>query len=106
MQVTNLTVRRLTPAELEMARKPWASAEFIPTEDYWLATFEVDGETHIAGLRKGRRHDVAEDIEQIDIQLRILDSAFDADYFMPEAEAADILTAVKAELEKRGWNLP
>ena len=106
MQITNLTVRRLTPEEFELAKKTWASGDFIPTEDYWLATFDVDGETHVAGLRKGRRSDVAPDIEQIDIQLRILDSAFDADSFLPEAQAADILTSVREELEKRRSNLP
>ncbi len=106
MQITNLTVRRLTPEELGMAKKTWASKEFNPTEDYWLATFEVGGEMHVAGLRKGRRLDVADDIQQIDIQLRVSDSAFDADKFMPEARAADILRAVSEELEKRGWNLP
>jgi len=93
MQITNLTVRRLTPQELEMAKKTWASQEFVPTKDYWLATFDVNGQQHLAGLRKGRRHDVANNIEQIDVQLRIADSAFDADKFMPEAQAADIIRA-------------
>jgi hypothetical protein len=106
MQITNLTVRRLTPEEFEMAKKTWASEDFIPTEDYWLATFDLDGEVYFAGLRRGRRRDVAPDISQIDIQLRIPDSAFDADSFKPEAEAADILIAVTEEFEKRGWNLP
>jgi hypothetical protein len=49
---------------------------------------------------------VAEDIEQIDVQLRIVDSAFEADNFMPEANAADIVRAVSEQLEKGGWNLP
>jgi hypothetical protein len=106
MKITKLTVRRLTPEELGLAKKTWANAEFIPTEDYWLATFDVDGEEHLAGLRRGRRFDVAEDISQIDIQLRIRDAAFDEDKFMPEAKAADILRAVNDELEKGGWNLP
>jgi hypothetical protein len=106
MQITNLTVRRLTPEEFELAKKTWANKDFIPAEEYWLATFDVDGETHVAGLRKGRRHDVAPDTQQIDIQLRVLDSAFDEDIFLPEASAADIVRAVTEELEKRGWSLP
>jgi hypothetical protein len=106
MQITNLTVRRLTPKEFEMAKKSWVTDGFVPAEDYWLATFDVDGETHEAGLRKGRRLDVAPGTQQIDVQLRVLESAFDADSFLPEAQAADIVRTVTEELEKRGWNLP
>jgi len=106
MQITNLTTRRLTASEFEMAKKTWASEDFIPTEDYWLANFEVDGESYFAGLRKGRRRDVSPGTEQIDIQLRIPDAAFDADRFPPEAHAADVLTFVREEMDKRGWNLP
>jgi hypothetical protein len=106
MQITNLTVRRLTPEEFEMAKTAWVTDGFVPANDYWLATFDVDGQTHEAGLRKGRRLDVSSDTQQIDVQLRVLESAFDADSFLPEAQAADIVRAVIAEFEKQGWNLP
>ena len=105
MQITNLTVRRLTPEEFEKAKTEWVTDGFAPAEDYCLATFEVDGETHQAGLRRGRRLDVASNTEQVDIQLRVAESAFDADKFLLEAQAADIVMAVIAEFETQGWNL-
>jgi hypothetical protein len=106
MQISNLRVRRLTPEEFEMAKTAWVTDGFMPAEDYWLATFEVDEETHQAGLRRGRRLDVASGTEQVDVQLRVAESAFDADKFLPEAQAADIVMAVIAEFETQGWNLP
>jgi hypothetical protein len=106
MLLSNFTVRRLTQQEFVLAKKTWASDDFLPTEPYWLAAFEIDGQPYLAGLRSGRRKDVAEDVRQIDIQLRIPDAAFDEDSFIPEAQVAAILRAVNDKLETDGWNLP
>ena len=103
MVLTNFTVRKLdnTKGELDLAKEKWASGEFISSDDLWLATFEMNGETHHAGIRLGRRVDVAEDINQIDIQLRVREEAFDADDFITEWEVANITRSVYDEFAKQ-----
>jgi hypothetical protein len=105
--LTNFAVRRLTPEERELAKGLWASGEFLPTDEYWLAEFEIDGLKRQAGIRRGRRADVAEDMDQFDIQLRISQEELDEDVpLIAEAQAADILTIVRAEWEKgEYWNI-
>ncbi len=108
MVLTSFTVRRLTPEERELAKGLWASGEFLPTDEYWLAEFKIDGLKRQVGIRRGRRADVAEDMDQFDIQLRINQEELDEDVpLIAEAQAADILTIVRAEWEKgEYWKLP
>lgn len=70
------------------------------------ATFEIDGQKHQAGIRRGRRVDVADDTDQINVQLRVREDAFDVDTFIPEAKVADIVKAVSEKFEKgEYWKL-
>jgi len=102
MVLTNFTARKLdnTKGELDLAKKKWASGEFISSDDLWLATFKINGETHHAGIMLGRRVDVAEGIWQIDVQLRVREEAFDADDFIAEWDVANITRAVYVEFAK------
>jgi hypothetical protein len=104
MVLNDFAVRKLTADEVRANKENWDRADkenhFIPTDDYWVATFELDGERHSAGIRHGRRTDVAAGTVQLDVQLFISDETFEADTFMPEARAADILRVVGAEFGK------
>src|SRR5271170_1600298 len=108
MIITNFVVRRLTPAEIELAKTLWENEEFVPSGEYWLADFEIDGLKRQAGIRSGRRSDVSKDMEQFDIQLRVNQNELDEDVpLIPEAQAADVLTVVSAEWEKgKYWEKP
>lgn len=108
MAISNFAVRRLTPAEIELAKELWADKEFLPTNEYWLADFEIDGIKRQAGIRRGRRHDVAEDIDQFDVQLRINQEELDEDRpLIAEAQVADIVRAVGEEFQKgEHWKTP
>jgi hypothetical protein len=76
--------------------------EFVQTRpNVWIASFDVDGVPYHAGIRLGHRIDVAEDIEQYDVQLRVRDEEFDSDSFIPEASVADITKLVGEQFEKR-----
>jgi len=106
MEIANFSVRRLTATESAMAAKKWASAEFIQSGEYWLATFEINGVKHHAGVQRGRRAEVAEGIDQFEVQLNVREEAFDNDTFIPEAEVADITRAVGEAFEKgEYWKL-
>jgi hypothetical protein len=98
--ITNFRVKKLRSGDIERAKVQWASSEFISSDDLWIASFDMDGETHHAGLRLGRRPDVAEDIEQLDILLRVREEAFDADKFIPEWDVGGITQAVYDEFMK------
>jgi len=100
MVLTNFTARKLHNGDLEEAKAKWASPEFISSDDLWLASFEMNGEKPYAGIRLGRRIDVAEDIEQLDVQLRVRDEAFDSDTFIPEWGVAEITRAIYDEFLK------
>ena len=101
MVLTNFAVRKLTPAELELAKGLWADGEFLPTDEYWLAEFEIGGLKRQAGIRWGRRVDVAADMQQFDVQLRINQEELDEDIpLIAEAQVADIVKAVAEEFEK------
>ena len=91
MILTNFVVRKLdnSHGELDVAKKKWASPEFISSDDLWLASFEIDGVKREAGIRRGRRVDVADDMEQIDVQLRVGEEEFDADSFISESDVAE-----------------
>jgi hypothetical protein len=95
--ITNFAVRKLTNSngELDQAKRLWKTPEFIATDDFWHATFDVDGVKREAGIRLGRRVDVAEDLDGIDINLRINEAEFDADNLIPESDVADIVRAVQ-----------
>jgi hypothetical protein len=106
MLITKFTVRKLdnTKGELDLAKQKWADSEFIPSDEYWLATFEVDGQKHQAGIRRGRRVDVASDMDEFSVQLNVREEAFEADTFLAEADVANIVRAVGEEFEKgRYW---
>jgi|HubBroStandDraft_4_1064222.scaffolds.fasta_scaffold167904_2 hypothetical protein len=107
MLITNFVVRKLdnTSGKLDAAKKVWANKDFIPSGDYWVAAFDVDGEKRYAGVCRGRRVDVADNVDQFDFQLRVNEEEFDADVFIPESEAAEILKAVSEEfMEGEYWN--
>jgi hypothetical protein len=109
MKLTNFTVRKLTNAhgELALAKEKFASKEFISSDDIWLASFEVDGVKREAGVRRGRRIDVAEDTDMVDVQLRVGEAEFDADTFIPESQVAEITKAVYEEfLNGEYWDRP
>jgi hypothetical protein len=110
MNIKTLMFRSLSPGERTAAKKVWADVdkEFIPSGRYWLAIFEVDGKTRAAGIWSGRRVDVADDIEQFRINLRVNNEEFDADDLIPEAQVADITRAIGEAFEKGEYwrNLP
>lgn len=75
---------------------------FIQTDPrVWLASFKIDGEQRVVAVRIGHAQDVAADIIQLDIQLRVNEEEFDNDSFIPEASAAGILALVSKEIGKR-----
>jgi hypothetical protein len=100
--ITNFRVQKLDNSKgaLDLARKKWADAEFVPKDDYWLGHFDMNGETHAVGIRAGHRIDVAPDILQYSFQLNVRDEAFDNDTLIPEADVADILAALEGEFYK------
>jgi hypothetical protein len=108
MVISNFEVRRLTPGEIELAKELWADSEFIPTDEFWIADFEVDGMKRQAGIKWGRSVDVAADMQQFNVQLRINQEELDEDIpLIPEAQVADIVKAVSEEFEKgEYWNCP
>jgi hypothetical protein len=108
MVIRNFSVRRLTPAERKLAEKLWADGEFLPTDEYWLADFEIDGMKRQAGIRWGRRADVAPDMRQFNVQLRVNQEELDEDIpLIAEAQVADIVKVVSQEFEKgKYWERP
>jgi hypothetical protein len=102
MTITNFTVRKLnnTYGELALAKEKFKSPGFISTDDVWIASFEIDGMKREAGIRRGRRTDVAEDVDMVDVQLRVGEVEFDADTFIPESQVAEITRAVYDEFLK------
>jgi len=104
---SNLSFRRLTTTEQRQAEKRWADDEFVPTGEYWLATFDMDGQKHYAGVRSGHGKTVAPDIRQFQINLRVSEEALDADVFIPEAIVADITREIGEAFEQgEYWNNP
>jgi hypothetical protein len=101
--LTNFAVRRLTPEEQEFAKRFWADSQFLPSNEYWLADFDLDGVKRQAGVRGGRRFDAAEDMDdQFDIELRDEDSPH-----IPETEVADIIRLVGEQFRKgEYWKRP
>jgi hypothetical protein len=67
----------------------------------WMAAFKIDGVQRVAAIRVGHDGDVADDMVQQDIHLRVNEEEFDNDTFIPEAAAGDILALVGAEVKKR-----
>jgi hypothetical protein len=98
--ITNFQVIRLNPVDAAAAQKKWASPEFVQSGKYWLASFEIDGVKHVAGIQSGRRTEITANIEQYEVQLNVRAEAFDNDVFIPEAEVADITRAVGEAFEK------
>ncbi len=100
MELKNFSVRKLTPAESALAAKKWVNPEFIQSGEYWLVTFEIGGVQHHAGIQRGRRTEVAADIDQYEVQLNVRDEDFENDTLISEAQVADITRAVGEEWEK------
>jgi hypothetical protein len=76
--------------------------EFVQTDErVWMAAFKIDGVQRVAAIRVGHDHNVADDMIQQDIHLRVNEVEFDNDEFIPEASAAEILALVSKEVEKQ-----
>jgi hypothetical protein len=105
MKITNFSARKLDDSngELSLAKQKWQTNDFIMTDDLWVATFEIDGLKRYAGIRRGRRADVAPGTNQVDIFLRVNEEEFDADKFISEADAADIIRLVTPEFLNGGY---
>jgi len=97
MELTNLKFYEITDANLraEFSRKLDIDEEFVQTQpNVWIAEFEADGTKYEAGIRLGHRHDVAADIEQTDLQLRVREVDFDHDAFLSVSRIMEISKAV------------
>jgi hypothetical protein len=103
MVLTNFTLHEITDAKLrdELNGKLAIDDEFTQTKpNVWIADFEADGVRYQAGIRVGHRHDVAPDIEQSDVQLRIRDDDFDNDAFLSTWRIWEITKLVSQEFER------
>ena len=102
MTITNFRLHKLSREHSDALKEKLANpGEFTPSEDNaYIAEFEVDGVPYHAGIRLGRRTDVAEDIEQYDAQLRIRDESWETDSFIPEWTVADILKLLRPMIDK------
>ncbi len=100
--LTNFKIHKIdnSKGDLDQLKQKMATPDFIFSDDLWIATFDLDGEAHAAGIARGRRPDVAEDIEQLHVQLRVRDEAYDADKFLAEWDVADITRSVLEEFAK------
>jgi hypothetical protein len=105
MKLTNFSLGEITDTakrdELNSIMKREDGA-FVPTSvRVWMASFEAEGIPRHAAIRLGRRPDIADDLKGYQAQLRVEESEFDADTFIPEATVADIVKLVGEEFEKR-----
>jgi hypothetical protein len=68
----------------------------------------MDGLKRQAGVRRGRRANVAEDMDMIDVQLRVNQEELDEDSpHIPEAQVADIVRLVGEEfMNGEYWKRP
>lgn len=104
MVLTNFQLFEITGVKQrdELNGKLANAGEFIQTKpNVWIASFDVDAVPYHAGIRLGHRIDVAADIEQYDVQLRVRDEEFDNDSFIPEAKVAEITKLVGEQFEQR-----
>jgi len=103
MQLTNFNIQEITDEkQRDELNEKLRDGEFIQTDPRcWVAEFDIDGVAYAAGIRIGHRAEIAADIIQQDIQLRIRDRSWEEDSFIPLATVADILRLVVAEIEKR-----
>jgi hypothetical protein len=103
MVLTNFKLHEITDAKLrdELNGKLAIDNEFTQSKpNVWIADFEADGVRYQAGIRLGHRHDVASDIEQFDVQLRIRDEDFDSDTFLSTWKIWEITKLVGEEFQK------
>jgi hypothetical protein len=100
MQLTDFSIKEVVAEITESMRRE--RGDFVHTDPrVWLAAFKIDGEQRVAVIRFGHWQDVAPEIPQLDIQLRINEEEFEQDSFIPEATAADILVLITPEVVKR-----
>jgi len=105
MHLTNFSIKEITDTAKRDGLLGYMKRDrpdFVQTDErVWMASFKVDGLQRVAAIRAGHASDVAEDIQQLDIHLRVNEEEFDNDKFIPEASAADILALISKEVEKR-----
>ena len=105
MQLTDFFIKEVTDTAKRDELNDHLKRErpqFVQTDErVWMAVFKIDGLQRVAAIRVGHANEVAADIIQLDIQLRVNEQEFDNDSFIPEASAADILVLVSKEVEKR-----
>jgi hypothetical protein len=73
----------------------------IPSSSFPATKFNKRSVRYQAGIRVGHRHDVASDIVEADVQLRIRGEDFDNDRFLSVSKIRDISKLVGDEFEKR-----
>ena len=105
MKLTDFSIKEITDAAQRDELSGYMKRDrpgFVQTDErVWMAAFKIDGVQRVAAIRVGHDGDVAEDIIQQDIHLRINEEEFDNDVLIPEASAADILALISPEVEKR-----
>lgn len=105
MNLTEFSIKEITDAAQRDELNGYMKRDrpgFVQTDErVWMAAFKIDGVQRVAAIRVGHDGDVAEDITQQDIHLRVNEEEFDNDSLIPEASAADILALVSKEVEKR-----
>jgi hypothetical protein len=102
MELRNFRLDEITDANLRtQLNSKLADGEFVPTSPrVWIADFVADGVRYQAAIRLGHRAEIASDIEQVDVQLRIRDEDFDADTFLSMWKIAQVTKAVGDEFQK------
>jgi hypothetical protein len=102
--LSDFRLDEITDANLraQLQEKLAIDDEFVPTTPrVWIADFKAGGVRYQARIPMGHRNDVASDIVQADVQLRIRDEDFDNDTFLSVSKIRDISKLVGDEFEKR-----
>ena len=105
MKLTDFSIAEVTDATKRDELNNYLKRDrpgFVQTDArVWMAAFKIDGGQRVAAIRAGHANDVASDIIQLDMHLRVNEEEFDNDSFIPEASAADILALVSKEVVRR-----
>ena len=105
MKLTDFSIKEITETakrdELVAAMRR-ERPSFVQTDErVWMASFKIDGLQRVAAIRAGHEGNVADDILQLDMSLRVNEEEFDNDKFIPESNAWDILDLISPEVTKR-----